>query len=206
LGTQPSKKLIGETVVTGRKNNRRVITSGEKALTIGAVEKLLDVINDIRDETLLRLAITGGLRREDIVKIFIKDIDFDNCAVTFYQHKKKNIHTVFLPDSTMLSLEKLIRVQKRLKSPYLFPSSKPKRHLSSRTAYNILQKYLKIAGLPSIPFHALRSTCVKLCQARGWSPEQSAKHIDDTLTTIQRHYTTPSEEERKETAKEKPIL
>lgn len=181
-------------------------TSGEQALTLGKVEKLLAVVSDVKSDALLRLAITGGLRREDIVKVMVKDVNLASGSVTFYQHKKKNHHTVYLPESTMLSIVRLINMNKRLSSPYLFPSSKPKKPISSRTAYNILQKYLQLAGLPSIPFHALRSTCVKLCQARGWSPEQAAKHIDDTLTTIQRHYTTPSQEERQEVAKEKAII
>lgn len=186
--------------------DERNITSGEKALTLAKVEKLLEAVNDIKPEALLRLAITGGIRREDIVKVLVKDIDVSGSSVTFYQHKKKNHHTVFLPSSTIRTLEKLVNVNKRLNTPYLFPASDPKKHISSRTAYNVLQKYLKVAGLPSIPFHALRSTCVKLCQIRGWSPEQSAKHLDDTIKTIQRHYTTPSQEERKEVANEKAIL
>jgi len=181
-------------------------TSGEKALTLANVDKLLSVVNEIKGEALLRLAITGGLRREDIVKIMVKDVDLINSGVTFYQHKKKNHHTVYLPCSTILCIEKLINSNKRLGSPYVFPASNPKNHISSRTAYNILQKYLNLAGLPSIPFHALRSTCIKLCQLRGWSPEQTSKHVDDSMRTIQLHYTTPSHEERKEVAKDKAIL
>lgn len=182
------------------------VTSGERSLTLAKVEKLFSVINDIRHEALLRLAVTGGLRREDIVKVMVKDLDIANSSLTFYQRKKRNHHVVYLPCSTVNALEKLINSNKRLNSSYIFPSSKPKRPISSRTAYNILQRYLQLAGLDSIPFHALRSTCIKLCQIRGWSPEQTSKHIDDTIRTIQRHYTTPSHEERKEVAIVKAIL
>ncbi len=188
------------------KNKRSIITSGEKALTPSNVDKLLTIVNDINHEGLLKLAICGGLRREDIVQVFVKDIDFQEASVTFYQHKKKNHHTVYLPRSVIVTLEKIIKINKRVNSPYLFPSTNPKKHISSRTAYNILQRYLKLAGLETIPFHALRSTCVKLCQSKGWTPEQSAKHLDDTITTIQKHYTTPSQDERKEVANEKAIL
>jgi len=183
-----------------------MVTSGEKALTLSKIDQLLMVVNDVNSDALLRLALTGGLRREDIVKVLVKDVDVGAMSITFYQHKKKNHHTVFIPISTMLSIEKLLNMNRRLKSPYLFPSSDPKKHISSRTAYNILQRYLNLAGLPSIPFHALRSTCVKLCQSKGWTPEQSAKHLDDKISTIQLHYTTPSQEERREVAKDKAIL
>lgn len=183
-----------------------MVTSGEQALTPSKIEKLLSVVDEVKCDALLRLAISGGIRREDIVKILVKDIDIERRSVTFYQHKKKNHHTIYIPLSTVKAIEKLINVNKRMNSPYLFPSNSPKKPISSRTAYNILQKYLKLSGLNSAPFHALRSTCAKLCQSKGWSPEQTAKHLDDTLKTIQRHYTTPSQEEREEVAREKAIL
>ena len=183
-----------------------MLTSGEQSLTPGKVEKLLSVIGDVYDDAFLRLAITGGLRRDDMVNVLAKDVNFKEGSVTFYQHKKRNHHTVYLPHSTMLALERLMNMNKRLGSPYLFPSKRPKKPISSRTAYNILQKYLNLAGLPSIPFHALRSTCIKMCQIRGWTPRQTGKHVDDKQSTIERHYTTPSQEERKEVAREKAIL
>lgn len=184
-------------------------TSGEKALTPAKVETLLNSVNDLTDEALLKLAIGGGLRREDIVKVFVKDVNIKEGSVTFYQKKKSNHHTVYLPPSVMLTLEKLINLHKERKTgnPYLFPAHGfSKKPISSRTAYNILQKHLKAAGMESIPFHALRGTCVKLCQAKGWNTAQTAKHIDDRINTVLQYYATPSESERKEAAKEKAIL
>jgi hypothetical protein len=57
--------------------------------------------------------------------------------------------------------------------------------------------YLKRAGLGNRPFHALRATCIKLCQSKGWTPEQTAEHVGDRISTIQAHYLTPSVEEMK---------
>jgi len=68
------------------------------------------------------------------------------------------------------------------------------------------QKYLTAAGVESKPFHALRATCIKLCQQRGWSVEQAAKLLGDTIRVVQEHYTTPSNEELKQVAREKPII
>ena len=92
------------------------------------------------------------------------------------------------------------------KSPYLFYSKDNKGHIASKTAYNILQRYLKIAGIEPVPFHALRATCIKLCERRGWTAEQTAKHTGDTVRVIQEHYLTPSVEEMKEIAQDKAIL
>ncbi|MCG2825156.1 MAG: hypothetical protein L6265_01035 [Thermoplasmatales archaeon] len=71
---------------------------------------------------------------------------------------------------------------------------------------NRFQKYLVVAGVESKPFHALRATCIKLCQRGGWSVEQAAKLVGDTIRVVQEHYTTPSNEELKQVARERPII
>jgi integrase len=76
---------------------------------------------------------------------------------------------------------------------------------SGRTAYNILQHYCVAAGIPIRPFHALRATCIKFCQAAGWTPEQTAKHVDDRISTIQEHYLVPSMADMRELAIKKVI-
>lgn len=178
--------------------------TGEKALTETNVKKLLTSITDLKDMALLQLAIAGGLRRKDIVEVEKKNIDYLNNKISFYENKKRRILTVFLPMNVMNTLAMLAKSDK--KSAYLFSNQSGKGHIASKTAYNILQKYLKIAGIESIPFHALRSTCIKLCERRGWTAEQTAKHTGDTVRVIQEHYLTPSIEEMKEVAQDKAVL
>lgn len=179
------------------------VTSGEKALTSEQVKKLLSVIADINHRALIKLAISGGIRRSDIVSILSNNVNEQNLSVSFHQKKKKNFHTVFVSQSVMNDLLAIMRINK---SKWLFIGRKKDTHLSSRQAYNILRKYTQKAGLPDIPFHALRATCIKICQVKGWSPMQTAKHVDDKMETIENHYLTPSIEERKETAIERAIL
>lgn len=179
-------------------------TAGEKALRPTQVELLLSVIDELKDLSLIKLAVAGGIRREDIIKILTKDVNFKENSVTFYQKKKKHTHTVFLPKSVMNTLAMSMKIHK--KTPYLFPSKRKNKHISSKTAYNILQRYLKRADLNQRPFHALRATCYKLCQKKGWPVEQCAKHLDDTIRVAQQHYATPSPEEMKETAQSKEVL
>ena len=179
-------------------------TTGEKALTEAKVKKLFSVVTDLKDLALFQIAIAGGLRRKDIIGIKKDNIDYKNNSITFYEHKKRRLLTVFLPLNVMNTLAMLAKSDK--KSPYLFGSGSKTGHIASKTAYNILQKYLLIAGIESIPFHALRSTCIKLCERRGWTAEQTAKHTGDTVRVIQEHYLTPSVEEMKEVAQDKAIL
>lgn len=186
---------------------RKGYRTGEKALTSVQVDQLLDKITNLHDLGLVQLGISTGMRREDIVSVKSGDINIDNCSVTFYEHKKKKSRTIYISENVVNTLRMIIKVNN--KSTYLFPSRSKKTrsgHLSGRAAYNILNKYLRLAGLPSKPFHSLRGTCYKLCQKKGWSPEMAAEHIGDTLGVAQRHYAVPSQEELKEAATTKAII
>lgn len=182
--------------------------SGEKALTTQQVDKFLSNITDVVDEALFKTALSTGIRREDVVRIKQVDVNVKEYSITFYESKKKRIKTVFVNQDTMNSIVKCMRV---FPGTFVFPgrSDHKKRgggHLSGRQAYNRLQTILKRTGLDGKPFHALRATCIKLCQSRGWSPEQTAEHVGDRISTIQEHYLTPSIEEMKQAALEKGVL
>lgn len=181
-------------------------TSGENALTKTQVETLLTKVTNLRDLALLKLAINGGIRRDDIIGIRRKNIDFNTNEIKYYEHKKKRIYSTYVSNDTLNTLKMWINMSK--KSEWLFPSvyKKSKKHISGKTAYNILNRNLEKAGLPQRPFHALRSTCVKLCKSKGWTASQTAKHIGDTVRTVEEHYATPSEEEMKNLSKDNPLI
>ena len=172
--------------------------SGEKALTQGQVGEFLAVVTDVRDLALFQIALTGGLRRDDIVNLKRDGVNFEDGTIHFWEKKKRRFKTIYLPSTTMNTIQMVFKAYPKEKG-LLFP-------ISSKTAYNRFQKYLKRAGLPSRPFHALRATCIKLCQLRGWSSEMTAEHVGDSVPTIQAHYLTPSKEEMRAIAREKPII
>lgn len=179
--------------------------TGEKALTEKQVENFLLKIGTVYDEALFRLALTTGIRREDIVNIKQADVNLEAGTVSFYEHKKDRIRTVPIPESTAQKLRQHLAIIG--KGTWLFPApGDKKKHISSRQVYNRFQRYLKEAGIEPRPFHALRATCIKLCQRRGWSVEQTAKLVGDTIAVVQEHYSVPSEEELKQVAEEKAIL
>jgi len=171
--------------------------SGEKALTEKEYAKLLLKIGILEHKLLIMLAVETGMRRADITNVEISNINFEEKYIQFYQKKKKNIHKVYIGDNII----NLIRMHLNT-----LPKNQTKLfRFKDRYAWTILNKYCDLAEIPRRPFHALRPTCVKFAQRRGWSPEQIAKHLDDTIKTIQEHYLTPSDMEMKETTKEKPI-
>jgi len=179
--------------------------SGQKALTPAQVDKLLSVIDNLNDEVLLKLAISAGIRRHDVSKIMVDNINFDDCYVEFSEKKKGGrIKRTYISQDVINTIKKWVKIKPK-GNKYLFPGrgSKP---IADKTAYNILQKYLKRAGLPARPFHALRATAYKIAQEKGWSVRQAAEHIGDSTRVAEEHYGTPSTEEMKDNAINKPII
>lgn len=180
--------------------------SGQLALTVPQVERLLANIITLEDECLMKLAISTGIRRADIVKIIDDNIDFEEGYVEFAESKKKGkVKRTYLPFDMLNTIKKWQAVKPK-NNRYLFPRKDSKTHISDRTVYNRLQANLKRAGLPNRPFHALRATAYKVAQAKGWSARQAAEHIGDSTRVAEEHYGAPSTEEMKSKAREMPLI
>ncbi len=171
--------------------------SGEHALTKAEWEKLKAVINSFEDELLIKLAITTGIRREDIVNIKISNINLIDGILTFHESKKNLDRPIPLnPDVVQLIKKYLKTIPKR---EMLF-------NFTGRTAWNKLDRLCKLAGIPPRPFHALRATCVKFCQSAKWTPSEVSKLTGDSLRVIEEHYACPSDSEMKEATILKRII
>jgi len=169
--------------------------TGRFALTRAEYEAIRAVIDNFEDEVLIRLAVASGMRREDIVNVKISDIKLEDHRIFFFEHKKDKIHSFHVSGDLMQLVVKYLGTLPRNQQKLL--------DMSSKTAYNRFQRLCERAGIPKRPFHALRSTCIKFCQLAGWTPEQTAALVDDTIAVIQEHYLTPSEAEMKEVCQKK---
>ena len=198
----PSRKRKG----VRRPTRRHFGFTGEFALTPPEVEQLLIHAQSWHDEALLKLAISTGIRREDIVAIPIEGVDLEAGRIRFYENKKRRDWEVHVGGSVLVTLKKHLNSLPK-GARWLFPGRQQGgSHLSGRSAYNILARSLRNAGLRTRPFHALRATCIKLAQWKGWTPEQVAKLTGDSIRVIQQHYSTPSRDEMQKVAVEKPLL
>lgn len=173
--------------------------SGQFALTSKQVDDFLAVVTDIRDLALFQVALSTGLRRDDVVNIKKADIDLKDKKLSFYEKKKKKIRVVYLNDKVLNTIQMVFNAFPKEKDKRIFP-------ISSKTAYNKFQMYCLRAGLGHRPFHALRATAIKLAQSKGWSIEQTAELVGDRIDTIQAHYLTPSIEEMRSVATDKAII
>lgn len=186
--------------------------TGEKSLTQKEYQKLLAVCNTLEEETLLKLAVGLGIRRADVSKILISNIDLKEGKLTFLESKKSvrdketkeiiepRYRTVPLgPDLTQLLRKYISTLPKNQK--FLFKFGKTK--WGDRTAHRRLTFLCDRAGIPRRPFHALRATCIKFKQAEGWPVEATAKLVGDTIAVVQEHYSIPSDAELSELMQEK---
>lgn len=190
--------------------------TGRDALTEEEVKTLLHNCTHLEDQALLSLAIASGMRRDDIVNVQTVNIeemppDPDHSGsmiqVSYWEKKRRRWWKIFIWGEAARSVLQYLYTQTVLKTPWLFPSPRdPQKHLSSRSAYNRFHRVLERAGLRKRPFHALRATCMKMCQRQGWSIEQTMELVGDSWRTVQEHYLTPSEDEMKAIAREKPIV
>jgi integrase len=180
--------------------------SGRYALTREQADALITACSHLEDRALLSLALATGMRREDVVSIRRDQVDLDHAQIQFHERKKNVVRKVKLGGKS-LDLLRLHMDRLPKNTPWLFPSpTRPSHHVSDRTAYNILQRWLVRAELPSRPFHALRATCVKLAKSSGWTIEQVMDLTGDSFEVIKTHYDVPSDEEMAKVAKDKPIF
>lgn len=184
-----NKSTIGKGLpfdAMGRKKPYR-----SNSLTIEEQERLLSVTETFEDLCLFRLALTTGIRREDIASIEIGNIDLEGRRLKFWESKKRRWWEIPLTEAVCQDIQRFLntfpRGRKRLFS------------FTGRTAYNHLQKYLKKAGIKKdLSFHDLRRSFVKTAKRRGLSPKAVSQITGDTLATIEQSYANLDMEELKE--------
>ena len=186
--------------------SREVYRTGRDALTEEEVAAVIKATKSYQDEALLRLAIVTGIRREDIIAIPLEGVDLKGGEITYFESKKKRTRTIHIGGETLGFLTKHVD-NLPAGSRFIFPGREAGvKHISGKTAWNVLDRALRAAGLKPRPFHALRATCVKMAQKKGWTVDMVAELTGDSPRTIQTHYSTPSHDEMAQVARERPIL
>lgn len=206
--------------------NKNPYKTGEKSLVRKEAEAVIMAAKSYEDKLLVLIGFTIGPRRDDLVSIEIPNIDTKAGTLSYHEKKKGNrVKTVPMSDRLIHELELYLTTHTSEGQKYLFPArqatsvKKTKdpvtkeitgkervvcQHMSSKTAYNIFNGLCKLAGIKTpIPIHAMRSTCIKLKQEEGWTIEQVAALVGDTVETVQEHYATPSAGQLAQLMKEK---
>src|SRR5574341_863250 len=123
-----------------------------RALTESQIRTLLSSIDNIRDDALIRLGLSVGLRVSEVVGIRTSEIDFDRGVIKIWDEKKDKWRLVMPTLETMSAIKK-----------YLYSLPKQPQYLfsmSTKTVERIIQKYSEKALGFVIAWHSLRTTYV----------------------------------------------
>lgn len=162
------------------KANRKPKPYRSNSLSIEEQERLLSVTETFEDLVLLRLALSTGIRREDIARIEVGNIDLENRRLKFWESKRRWWEVP-------LTIEVRQEIERFLNT---FPNGRKKLFdMTGRTAYNRLQKYLEKASIKKeLSFHDLRRSFIKTAKRKGLSPKAVSQITGDTLATIEQSY------------------
>lgn len=153
----------------------------KESLTFEELQLVLSHCDTIENLALIQLAVTTGIRREDIVKIELMNVDLDRRIITFWEEKKDRPWQVALEPEIVHTLKMYIDTLPKGQK-YLFS-------FSGRTAYNKFQKILEKAGIKKkLSFHSLRRTFIRLSKKLGRDIRFVMDQTGDTARVIMEEY------------------
>ena len=190
-------------------------TRSQFHLTEDQIKFLIKHADKLRDKVIIKLLAYCGLRRFELAKIKIEDIDFQTNKIQILG--KKEIHRLATLFSDQLQEDLKLYVQYVLnnaKSGYLFPavsSLNERGHISPTEINRIVAKaghraqlHNPIPGLKNINPHILRHSCARILKDRGLSLEVVQKVLGHlSFKTTMDLYGTKSISEMDEELKEK---
>lgn len=194
---------------------KRSHTRSQFHLTEEQIKILIKHTEKLRDKVIIKLLAYCGLRRFELAKIKIEEINFETNKIQILG--KKDIHRLATLFSDQLVEDLKIYIQYVLNSPttgYLFPavsSLNNKGHLSPTEINRIVAKaghraqlHNPIPELKNINPHILRHSCARILKDRGLSLEVVQKVLGHlSYKTTMDLYGTKSISEMDDELKEK---
>ncbi len=141
-----------------------------KYLTLEESTELLSAVKGSRrDYAILTIFLNCGIRLAELVSLNIGDIKNEYVVITGKGNKQRTIH---LNPACRHAIEDYIRKerpQEGLKDPQALFISRNKSRISRRAVQNLVEKYLKTAGLGDkhLSTHKLRHTAATLMHRHG---------------------------------------
>ena len=137
-----------------KKDNEQYV---RRLLSIEEMSRLVNSILDPRDKAIIILLAKTGIRRNELIKLDIDDIDWENCKIILKKTPKRSNRIVFFDDEVAIALRRWLRVRKILKprTKALFINYASKRRIDRNTVYNIVVRHSIRLGLKISP-HDLR--------------------------------------------------
>lgn len=169
-----------------------------RALTETQIRALLSSIENIRDDALIRLGLTVGVRVSEVVGIRTSEIDFDRGLVNIWDEKKDRWRLIMPTLETMSAIKKYLNSLPK-HSQYLFP-------FTTKTTERTIQAYSKRALAFVISWHSLRTTYVPRSVELEQSPAVVMTNTVDSPVTILKYYTKLPEVVLRKFVEGKPVI
>ena len=166
----------------GIKRRKGSIQKGKKPLLINNLKKLIDVIDEqknedikkLRDRSIILIGFSGGFRRNEIVSLDYNDLDFVEEGLKIQIRRSKtdqfgegSVKALPYFDNSkycpIISLKNWIEISKIESGPlfrrFVKGSKLSENRLTDQTVALLIKEYLKLAGIDSKNYsgHSLRS-------------------------------------------------
>jgi len=120
-----------------------------KLITVEEMSRLVNSALDPRDKAIMILLAKTGVRRGELVRMDIDDVDWVNYSVTLKPTPKRSNRKVFFDDEAALVLRKWMNTRSKLgtESKALFVNYNDMGRLKRSGVYNAILKYAERLGL-----------------------------------------------------------
>jgi site-specific recombinase XerD len=119
------------------------------------VFRILSLVTNIKHRTILMLIYSGGLRIGEAVKLRVEDIDPERKLIYIKSAKGRKDRYTILSDVALKTAQKYFDLYKPQR--WLFPGSRPDKHITTRTVQAIFEDACKNAGITKdVSPHSLR--------------------------------------------------
>ncbi|MEM2099663.1 MAG: tyrosine-type recombinase/integrase [Candidatus Bathyarchaeia archaeon] len=119
-----------------------------RLLSVEEMSCLVNSILDPRDKAIALLLAKTGMRRGELLRLDVKDINWMEYAITLKPTPKRSNRTVFFDDECAVALRRWLKVRETLNPPTnaLFISYQSLRRLDRNGLYTTIVKYAKRLG------------------------------------------------------------
>ena len=169
-----------------------------RALTEAQIRLLLHTVDNIRDDALIRLGLSIGLRVSEVVSIRTSEIDSERGLINIWDEKKDRWRLVMPTQNTLSAIKKYLNALSK-QPQYLFP-------ISTKTVERIIQRYSKEALGFVISWHSLRTTYVSRSVELEQSPAVVMANTGDSPSTILKYYAKLPEVVMRRFVENKPVI
>jgi integrase/recombinase XerD len=120
-----------------------------KLLSVEEMSRLVSSILDPRDKAIAVLLAKTGIRRGELLRLDVEDINWEEYSITLKPAPKRSNRTVFFDDECAVALRRWLRVREKLNPPTnaFFISYQSLNRLDRNGLYTAIVKYARRLGL-----------------------------------------------------------